>query len=102
MTTNTKFTGFVGTYTKGESKGIYSFTLDTQAGQITDIKVAAELDSPTYLTISKDNRYLYSIVKEGEAGGVAAFAVNGQTGKLTQLNTQMLAGSPPCHVSIRQ
>ncbi|MCQ6278869.1 lactonase family protein [Bacillus sp. EB600] len=100
MTTNTQFIGFVGTYTKGESEGIYSFTLDTQAGQITDIKVAAEIDSPTYLTISKDNRYLYSIVKEGELGGIAALAVSDQSEKLTQLNTQVLAGSPPCHVSI--
>jgi 6-phosphogluconolactonase len=99
MTTNTQFTGYVGTYTKGESKGIYAFTLDTKAGQITDIRVAAELDTPSYLNISKDNRYLYSIVKEGETGGVAAFAVNAQTGKLTLLNTQLRAGSPPCHVS---
>lgn len=100
MTTNTQYTGFVGTYTKGESKGIYSFTLDPQAGQITNIRVAAEVDSPTYLTISKDNGFLYSVAKEGETGGIAAFAINNGLGELTPLNTQMLPGSPPCHVSV--
>jgi 6-phosphogluconolactonase len=100
MTTNTQFIGFVGTYTKGESKGIYAFTLDTQEKQITQVRVAAELDNPTYLNISKDNRFLYSVVKEGDSGGIAAFAVNSQSGELTPLNTQLLEGSSPCHVSV--
>jgi 6-phosphogluconolactonase len=99
-TTNTQFTGFVGTYTKGESKGIYAFTLDTQEKRITEVRAAAELDNPTYLNLSMDNRFLYSVVKEGDSGGIAAFAVNTQSGELTLLNTQLLAGSPPCHVSI--
>jgi 6-phosphogluconolactonase len=100
MTTNTRFIGFVGTYTKGESKGIYTFTLDTQESKINQIKVAAQADNPTYLNISKDNRFLFSVVKEGDSGGIAAFAVNSQTGELTPLNTQLLEGSSPCHVSV--
>ena len=100
MTTNTQFIGFVGTYTKGESTGIYTFTLDTQENQLTQIKVAAELDNPTYLNISRDNRFLYSVVKEGDSGGVAGFAVNPESGELTPINTQLLEGSSPCHVSV--
>lgn len=100
MTTNTRFIGFVGTYTKGESKGIYAFTLDTQEKQITSIRSAAELDNPTYLNISRDNRFLFSVVKEGDSGGIAAFAVSSPTGELTPLNTQLLEGSSPCHVSV--
>lgn len=100
MTTNTKFRGFVGTYTKGDSKGIYAFTLDTEAGKITEVKAAAELGNPTYLNISTDNQYLYSIIKEGEAGGIAAYSINNQTAELTPVNKQLLPGSSPCHVSI--
>ncbi|KLT18510.1 lactonase family protein [Neobacillus vireti] len=99
MMTNSKFTGFIGTYTKGESKGIYSFSLDTDEAKITDIKVAAQAENPTYLTISNDNRFLYSVAKEGETGGVAAFSIN-ESGELTAINRQMLDGSSPCHVSI--
>src|SRR4051812_11558693 len=99
MTNKHKYLGYIGTYTKGGSKGIYSFSLDSKEAKITDIKEAAQLDNPTYLTISNDNRYLYAVAKEGENGGVASFSIN-EDGKLTELNRQMLPGSSPCHVSL--
>lgn len=95
-----KYIGYIGTYTKGESEGIYSFVLDTAAGKISDVKVAAKLDNPTYLTISKDNQYLYSVVKEGDSGGVAAYRLDSGSGSLEAFNSQVSAGSPPCHVSV--
>jgi 6-phosphogluconolactonase len=100
MTINHKFIGYIGTYTKGDSKGIYTFTLDTEAAKITDVKVVAILGNPTYLTISQDNQYLYSVIKEGESGGVAAYSINGQTGELKALNKQLLEGASPCHISV--
>lgn len=99
MTNNQKYIGYIGTYTKGDSKGIYSFTLDTNEGRIVDINEAAQLENPTYLTISKDNRYLYSVAKKGEEGGVVALSIK-EDGTLTELNRQMLPGSSPCHVSV--
>ncbi|MBT2736706.1 lactonase family protein [Bacillus sp. ISL-7] len=99
MTGNNEFMGYIGTYTKGDSKGIYSFTLDTKEERIKDIKVVAQLENPTYLTISNDNRYLYSVVKEGETGGIAAFSI-GDNGELAEINKQLLPGSSPCHVSV--
>ncbi|MEH7375018.1 lactonase family protein [Neobacillus drentensis] len=99
MTNNQKYIGYIGTYTKGDSKGIYSFTLDTTEGRIADINEAAQLENPTYLTISKDNRYLYSVAKKGEEGGVVAFSIEGD-GTLREKNRQMLPGSSPCHVSV--
>lgn len=92
--------GYVGTYTNGDSKGIYTFELDQAAGAITNIKLAAELGNPTYLNISKDHRYLYAVAKQGDQGGVAVFAVNQESGELTPINTVVDAGSPPCHVSM--
>jgi 6-phosphogluconolactonase len=97
--TNSNYLGFVGTYTKGDSKGIYAFTLNHSEGKIEQVKVAAALENPTYLTISKDNRYLYAVTKEGEAGGVAAFSIQ-PDGKLQPINSEVSAGSPPCHVSV--
>lgn len=99
MTNNQKYIGYIGTYTKGDSKGIYSFTLDTNEAKIEDIKVAAHLENPTYVTISNDNRYLYSVAKEGANGGVVAFSI-GEDSTLTEINRQMLPGSSPCHVSV--
>ncbi|MDR7000636.1 lactonase family protein [Neobacillus niacini] len=100
MHSNNKYTGYIGTYTKGDSKGIYTFTLDTKNAKITDIKAAAELGNPTYLNISQDNRYLYAVIKKGEEGGVASFSIDNESGELTPINTQLSPGSSPCHVSM--
>lgn len=99
MTEIHKYKGYLGTYTKGESKGIYCFTLNTDEKKIEDIKVAAELGNPTYLAISNDNRFLYSIVKNGENGGVAAFSIN-ETGELSFINQQLSPGAAPCYISV--
>lgn len=96
----TKYIGYVGTYTKGESKGIYSFTLDTSEGKISNVTLAAELENPTYLTISEDNQNLYSVVKEGDKGGIMAYSLDSETGALSPLNSQVSDGAPPCHVSV--
>ena len=40
---------YLGTYTRRESKGIYSIALDTEKGTLTDLTLCAEEKSPTYL-----------------------------------------------------
>ncbi|MBB6443430.1 lactonase family protein [Bacillus benzoevorans] len=95
-----KYRGFIGTYTKGESEGIYTFLFDAESGQISEVKPAAKLNNPTYLAISKDNNYLYSIVQDGTQGGVAAFSLNSTTGELQLLNQQLTEGPQPCHVQL--
>jgi 6-phosphogluconolactonase len=99
MTENNYYIGYIGTYTKGESKGIYSFKLDYIEKRIVDIKLAAALENPTYLTISDNQKYLYSVIKKAEFGGVAAFSIL-ENGELSAINDQAAEGSPPCHVSV--
>ncbi|UOQ45434.1 lactonase family protein [Halobacillus salinarum] len=96
----TKYTGYIGTYTKQQSKGVYQFTLDTEKKALSDVKVAAELGNPTYVTVSDDGKNLYAVTKDGDNGGLTAFSIHGETGGLTELNRQTRAGSPPCHVSV--
>ncbi|MBS8266099.1 lactonase family protein [Mesobacillus boroniphilus] len=101
MAANEKFTGYFGTYTKGDSEGIYSFTLDAANGKIVEVKAEAALENPTYLTISEDNRFLYAVAKEGGSGGVAGFSIK-DSGELSFINTQLSAGASPCHVSVNR
>ncbi|ALC80370.1 MULTISPECIES: lactonase family protein [Bacillus] len=95
-----KYIGYVGTYTKGDSEGIYTFELDTEKARLSEPKLAAKLDGPTYVNISKDNQMLYSVIKEGDRGGVAAYRVDAATGELSLVNNQISDGGSPCHVSV--
>ncbi len=100
MMNNNKLVGFIGTYTKAESEGIYTFTLNIEKEEITDISLAAKLDNPTYLAINNEGNYLYSIMKEGPSGGLAAFQIDRNKKELTYINNVVSEGVPPCHVSI--
>lgn len=99
MKTSDQLIAYVGTYTNGDSKGIYRFQVDPVSGQVDHVKAVAEIGGPTYLTISQNNDYLYSVAKVGEDGGVAAYSIN-EEHDLTLINHQVEAGSPPCHVSL--
>ncbi|MED1303967.1 6-phosphogluconolactonase [[Bacillus thuringiensis] serovar konkukian] len=100
MKDNKEFIGYVGTYTKENSEGIYKFTLDTEAKKISNVALAAKLDNPTYVTINRNNKCLYSVVKEGESGGVAAYSIDSQTGELKEEDRQVVEGASPCHISV--
>ncbi|MED3974204.1 6-phosphogluconolactonase [Priestia megaterium] len=102
MSEHGKFIGFAGTYTKAGSEGVYTFTLDTKAKKIVEVKAVAKIENPTYLNASKDNEHLYTVIKEGEKGGVAAFKVDPNTGQLKFVNKQLLDGAPPCYVSVNE
>ncbi|MDP4164226.1 MAG: lactonase family protein [Bacillota bacterium] len=92
--------GYIGTYTKNGSEGIYSFILDMENAKIIDVKAAAKLGNPTYVTVSENNRFLYSVMKDGDKGGVASYAINGNTHELQFLNSIVTDGASPCHVSV--
>ena len=40
---------FIGTYTRGGSKGIYSYRFNPSSGKLTEIGVAAEVQNPSFL-----------------------------------------------------
>ncbi|MET1248707.1 lactonase family protein [Sporolactobacillus sp. STCC-11] len=95
------YKGYIGTYTKGKSEGVYSFVLDTERKELTALRAEVKLDNPTYLSISEDNQRLYAVMKSGSKGGVAAYAIEA-SGNLHPLGTHLREGSSPCYVSTDQ
>jgi 6-phosphogluconolactonase len=96
---------YVGTYNKGDSKGIYRFDFDPATGQLTPAGLAAEAINPSFLAIHPSRQYLYAVGEisnfEGKkAGGVSAFRINPATGKLTLLNQKPSGGTGPCHITV--
>jgi 6-phosphogluconolactonase len=105
MVANTKYFVYVGTYTHGQSEGIYIFTFDALTGVLEPIGVSSKLENPSYLALSKNNKYLYTTAEvnelDGKKGGaVAAFSINNVTGNLEFLNYEYTKGKAPCHISV--
>lgn len=97
---------FVGTYTEGSfrngaSKGIYVYRFDAATGALTPVSSIAT-DNPSYLALSRDGKFLYSVNETDGAkpGGVSAFSFDKSTGKLTFLNKQASGGDDPCYISV--
>ncbi|WP_114603006.1 lactonase family protein [Staphylococcus sp. EZ-P03] len=75
--------GYIGSYTKKDGKGIYRFVLDEANEKVSEVSTAYEIEASTFIT--RRNQFLYAITKEGERCGVASFRVEND-GTLTLLN----------------
>src|SRR5262249_13933272 len=94
---------YLGTYTgKDGSTGIYRSKLDGATGKLAEPELAAEMVSPSFLTIHPNGKFLYAVGEgQGKDGGpVVAFALDAKTGKLTKLNELLSGGPGPCHVVV--
>lgn len=98
-----QYLAYFGTYTGGENagKGIYAYRFDSATGKMTEIGLAAEVASPSFVAIHPNNKYLYAVTEDfsGE-GAVSAFAIDHESGKLTLLNQVSSKGSGPCHLNV--
>src|SRR6056297_2692301 len=96
------YTLFVGTYTDGDSEGIYTYTFDANTGELSNQKLAAKLTNPSYLAISDNKKSLYAVQETADfdslGGGVSAFKL--KDGVLELLNSMGTQGAHPCHVSL--
>lgn len=81
-------------YTGGKhnnSEGIYSATLDTEKGAITDISLVSEIENPAFFNYSiKDHKIAVVMTKNDETGGVGIIDFNPQTGKGKLISESML------------
>ncbi len=93
---------YVGTYTTGNSQGIYHYRFDTQTGSFDFKESASDIQNPSFLKISPDGKMLYSVLEldsfDGEkGGGIAAFEIKDE-GRLQKMNSTPTQGSSPCHI----
>ena len=88
-----------GTYTAGESQGIYAFGFDPATGNATEPRLAAETSNPSFLAISTDRRFLYA-ANENSKGTISAFSIAGAPSRLVPLNSVSSRGDSPCHLAV--
>ena len=87
---------FVGTYTSGNSKGIYKININKN-GKFSSPVLAAESENPSFLAITDDMKYLVA-VNENEKGTVESFLV--KSNELEPLGKSESGGAHPCYVTI--
>lgn len=89
-----KYVAYVGAYTHEKSKGIHIFDMDVEKGYLHERK-EIEIDNPSYIVLSDDGRFLYSICD----AGVAAFCIL-PDGDLEMMNVKSINGMRGCHLSV--
>ena len=89
---------YIGTYTDGDSEGIYKAKLDISEGKISDIKLAIAATNPSFLALSPNNDFLYS-VNQLDSGYVSSYEIL-SNGNLKFINSIGSNGSSPCHITV--
>lgn len=95
---------YIGTYTTGESKGIYHYTMNSETGQLKLVDVTDNILNPSYLAIEPKGNYLFAVSEVNDfdsagSGSIKAFKIDPATKALTKLNTVSTGGAHPCYVS---
>ena len=96
---------YVGTYTHGDSEGIYVYRLDGATGALKYSSKIIGVENPSFLEIHPRGRYLYAVNEIGEfegkaSGAVTAFYIHQGTGEISFLNQRATGGGAPCHLSV--
>lgn len=88
----------IGTYTnKGNSEGIYVYNFNAKTGESKLIS-SVKTTNPSFLTVSKDKKFIYSVNETGKNSEVSSFNFNALNGQLAFLNKQFTEGENPCYI----
>jgi len=89
----------VGTYTTpGISQGIYVYDFNTANAEFKQEAVEKNVINPSFLTVTKDRRFIYAVNEDGNKSMVSAFSFDAASGKLGFLNKQKAEGTDPCYL----
>ncbi|CAC9976658.1 lactonase family protein [Flavobacterium panici] len=94
-----KFNLLVGTYTNTcQSNGIYVYEFDANTGEFKLKSSSENVVSPSYLSVSADNKFIYAVNENGTQSTVSAFGYDSASGKINFLNKNDALGADPCHL----
>ncbi len=94
-----KFNLLVGTYTNTcQSNGIYVYEFDATNGEYKLKNSSENVVSPSYLSVSADNKFIYAVNENGTQSTVSAFSYDSASGKVNFINKNDALGADPCHL----
>ena len=89
---------FVGTYTDGGSKGVYSYRFNQQTGEAVVLD-SLEINNPSYLTLSRDNRLIYAVSETHDEKASLNIVRITKNGGMRLIDTAPTEGEDPCYVA---
>lgn len=92
-------TVYIGTYTGGDSKGIYALEFNDETGELRKLGLAAETPNPSFVALSADGKFLYA-VNETDTGELSSFTIKEGSHELQFINQKPSGGGAPCHLVI--
>lgn len=99
---NEEITLLIGTYTGKGSKGIYTCRFNQQSGDFSEPQLLIEAASPSFLTLSEDEKYLYAVSEEWRTPMLNAYRYDSNMRTAKLINSQPTHGDSPCHVALHQ
>lgn len=90
-----------GSYSLPQAEGIKLFRFNENTGEIVYVNGLKGISNPSYLTLSNDENYIYSVGEDDDKSSTAnAIRLDKKTGKLTFINSQLTRGAAPCYIRI--
>jgi len=101
-----KYITYVGSYTgKDQNRGLRIWESDAETGSFREIRAYTDMESPTYMALTRDGSRLYTVMGSaafgpgGKNGGLRAYAVKGDA--LELLNEVPTGGHTiACHLAL--
>ena len=97
----TKLKILTGTYTGDGSEGVYLLTFDPDSGTISNDGLVASCQSPAFIAVSKDNKFIYT-ANETDSSFISAYQWDDENNQMNLLNTQPTGGAWACYIHVNR
>ena len=90
---------YVGTYTEGQSEGIYRYQLNAD-GSMHPLGLAAPSRNPSFLALTSDDNFLVAVneINQEGTGTIESYRIREDT--LMLISTRNSGGAHPCHITV--
>ncbi|WP_366182452.1 lactonase family protein [Flavobacterium ovatum] len=97
---STTYNLIIGTFNANcENKGVFVYEFDTQTGDFKFRTESEKVANPSFVSVSKDNKFVYAVNSDGANSSVTAFGYDSKSGKLNVLNQQKTTSENPCYIT---
>jgi 6-phosphogluconolactonase len=95
---------FISAFKSGVEGAIHAYRFDLENGRLKPLHRTTDIESPFFLSIAPDGKFLYAIDADQFGGDdnefVAAYGVDGRSGKLNRLNRKSARGTASCYLDV--